>query len=191
MDAELTTSTLTVTVPSWPSTHGGLGVGLQSTTEIQVLDEIDKPSRPPPPPKKGKKVRGPALVDTTWTNHEEEENWGANTPGELELVEASVLAALGGERQRFAGIDGEVHHIKLNEEYAPLKSYTSIGAKAVGDEGVARRKDRYALGLGVYLLVTHEQLRRRRESGEPIDDDVVIDNCRAAAQGVLAILPRF
>ena len=190
MDADLTTATISVRVPSWPSAHGGLRSGLEATTEIQIVDETDAPPPPSPPPQ-GKKVRGPALVDTTWTNHEEEATWEANTPGEIELVEASVLAALGGERQRFAGIDGDVNHIKLNEEYAPLKAYTSAGAKSVGDEGVAQRKDRYALGLGVYLLITHEQLRRKLKSGEPIDDDVVADNCRAAAQGVLAVLPRF
>ena len=191
MDADLTKATITVRVPSWPSTHGGLGPGLQTTTEIQIVDETDTPAPPSPPPKRGKKKRGPALVDTTWTNHEEETTWAANTPGEIELVEASVLAALGGERQRFAGIDGDVYHIKLNEEYAPLKAYASAGAKSVGDEGVARRKDRYALGLGVYLLVAHGQLRRKRKSGESIDDDAVADNCRAAAQGVLAVLPDF
>ena len=191
MDADLSTATITVRVPSWPSARGGLGIGLQTTTEIQIVDETDIPTRPSPPPNKQKKVRGPALVDTTWTNHEEEETWDANTPGEIELVEASVLAALGGERKRFDGIDGDVHHIKLNEEYAPLKAYASAGAKSVGDEGVARRKERYALGLGVYLLITDQQLQRKRESGEAIDDDAVADNCRAAAQGVLAVLPDF
>ena len=191
VDADLSTATITVRVPGWPSAHGGLGIGLQTTTEVQIVDEADTPSPPSPPPKKGKKVKGPALVDTTWTNHEEEETWDANTPGEIELVEASVLAALGGERRRFDGIDGDVHHIKLNEEFAPLKAYTAAGTKSVGDEGVARRKDRYALGLGVYLLITDQQLRRRREAGEPIDDDSVADNCRAAAQGVLAVLPDF
>lgn len=191
MDADLTTAKITVRVPRWPSVHGGLGIGLQTTTEIQVVDETDTPTPPTPSPNKRKKVRGPALVDTTWTTHEEEETWDANTPGEIEVVDASVLAALGGERQRFDGIDGDVRHIKLNEEYAPLKAYTSEGAKSVGDEGVARRKERYALGLGVYLLITHRQLDQQRKSGEPIDDTAVADNCRAAAQGVLAVLPDF
>lgn len=191
MDADLTTATITVSVPSWPSTHGGLGPGLQTTTEIHIVDETDRPVPPSPSPKKKDRVREAALVDTTWTNHEEEATWGANTPGEIELVEASVLAEFGGERERFAGISGKVHHIKLNEEYAPLKAYASAGAKSVGDEGVARRKERYALGLGVYLLVTYQQLRGKRKSGEPIDDNVIADNCRAAAQGVLAVLPDF
>lgn len=191
IDAELTTATITVSVPSWPSTHGGLGPGLQTTTEIQIVHETDPPAPPSGPPTKRRKVSAPALVDTTWTNHDEEQDWGANTPGEIEVVEASVLAALGGERGRFAGVDGEVHHIKLNEEYAPLKAYASAGAKSVGDEGVARRKDRYALGLGVYLLIRHQQLRRRRKSGDPTDDDALADTCQAAAQGVLAVLPDF
>ena len=190
MDADLTTATVTVEVPSWPSTHGGLSAGLAATTTIQIVDETEPPP-PPPAPKDRRKVKGPALVDTTWTNHENEPTWEANIPGEIETVDASVLAALGGERERFAEINGDVHHIKLNEEFAPLKAYASSIAKSVGDEGVARRKDRYALGLGVYLLLSEEQVRRKRESGEPIDEPSVAANCRAAAQGVLAVLPDF
>lgn len=192
MDADLTSATVSVEIPSWPSPHGGLRAGLATTTEIKIVDESDPPKPPaPPPPKDKKKVRGPALVDTTWTSHEKEVAWEANTAGEIELVDAEVLAALGGERERFAGIEGDVHHIKLNEEFAPLKAYTSSIAKSVGDEGVARRKDRYALGLGVYLLLTEEGARRKRESGELIDEASHVASCRAAAQGVLAVLPDF
>ena len=192
MDADLIAAEVTVTIPSWPSPHGGLTTGLATTTAIQVIDEADPPQPPPSPtPRDKRRVKGPALVDTIWTNHEKEPTWEANTPGEIEIVDASVLAALGGERERFAGIEGDVHHIKLNEEFAPLKVYVSSIAHSVGDQGVARRKDRYALGLGVYLLLAKEQVRRKRESGEAVDEASVASSCRAAAQGVLAVLPDF
>lgn len=193
MDADLVAATVTVEIPSWPSSHGGLRAGLAATTAIQIVDESE-PSKPrPSSAQKGKKkeAKGPALVDTTWTNHDNELTWAANTPGEVEIVSASVLAALGGERARFARSHGDVHHIKLNEEFAPLKAYTSSIARSVGDEGVARRKDRYALGLGVYLLLAEEHVRRKRESGEAVDEASIATNCRAAAHGVLAVLPDF
>lgn len=97
MDADLVAATVTVEIPSWPSSHGGLRAGLAATTEIQIVDESEPPQpRPSSVPKgKKKKVKGPALVDTTWTSHDSEPTWGANTPGEVEIVAASVLAALG------------------------------------------------------------------------------------------------
>ena len=190
-DADLGTATLTVRVESWPSMHGGLKEALETETSIEIVDEKGPPEPRPPDPPNGRRVSGPAPIHTTWTTHEEEPTWKANTPGELEMVGASVLAELGGECERFSVLDGDVHHIKLNGEFAPLKAYTSSRARSVGNEGVARARDRYALGLGVYMLLAHEQQRLERESGHPVDEDAVAANCRAAAQGVLAVLPDF
>ena len=64
-------------------------------------------------------------------------------------------------------------------------------AQSIGDDGVARLKDRYALGLGVYMVVANERHGRFGESGEPPNEELVAASLQAAAQGVLAMLPEF
>jgi len=128
---------------------------------------------------------------TIWTTHEDESAWGANTPGEAELVPASTLAELDDDYRRYATATGDGLLLKLNEEFAPLKAYTSMRAERIGDEGVRRVKDRYALGLGVFLVVTGEQERRSGESDRLANEEFVAASRRAAAHAVLAMLPEF
>ena len=109
----------------------------------------------------------------------------------MELVPALALAELGDDYKRFASADGDGLLIKLNEEFAPLKTYTSMRARKIGDDGVGRIKDRYALGLGVYMVIADGQQRRLRKSGHPPNEDLVATSRRAAAQAVLAMLPEF
>ena len=130
-------------------------------------------------------------IATIWTTHEDEANWGANTPGEAELVPASTLAELGDGYERFAGADVDGLLLKLNEDFTPLKAYTAMRARSIGDEGVRRIKNRYALGLGVYMVVADAQLRRASQSGPLPSDDLIAATRRAAAQAVLAMLPEF
>ena len=128
---------------------------------------------------------------TIWTTHEDEPEWTANTPGDVDLVPASTLAGFGDGYERFASADGDGLLIQLNEEFAPLKTYTSMRARKIGDDGVGRIKDRYALGLGVYMVIAHGQQQLSRTSGHPPDEDLVAASHRAAAQAVLAMLPEF
>ena len=64
-------------------------------------------------------------------------------------------------------------------------------AQKIGDEGIRRIKDRYALGLGVYMVVSDEQQRRSGDSRQPLNEDLVAASRRAAAHAVLAMLPEF
>ena len=171
--------------------QGGLHVPLEATTQIEIVDEDDGGKPQPPKPPRDRRKPAPAPIATVWMSHESEEAWEANTPGDVERVPISTFAEVGDEYKDFADAEGDGLLIKLNEEFAPLKSYVSMRAQSIGDEGVARLKDRYALGLGVYMVVADERHRRLGESGEPPDEELVGASLQAAAQGVLAMLPEF
>ena len=190
-DAELTTAVLALRVEQWLSIQGGLRGALEVETSIEIVDEDDRPEPPAPKPKNGRQAGGTMPIATMWTTHEDEPDWGANTPGEAELVQASTFAELGNDYRRFAKVDRDGVLLKLNEDFSPLKAYTSMRARKIGDEGVRRIKDRYALGLGVYMVVVNEQQRRAGESGDPPNEDLVAGARRAAAQAILAMLPEF
>ena len=189
-DAELTTAVLTLRVGPWLSVQGGLREVLEAETSIEIVDEDELP-KPPPRPEDPRQTGGTMPLATIWTTHEDESEWGANTPGEAELVPASTFAELDDDYQRYATATGDGLLLKLNEEFTPLKAYTSMRAEKTGDEGVRRLKDRYALGLGVFLVVTGEHERRSGESGQLANAEFVAASRRAAAQAVLAMLPEF
>lgn len=190
-DAELTTAVLTLRVEPWLSVQGGLREALEAGTSIEIVDEDERPKPPPPEPENGRRTSGATPLATIWTTHEDESEWAANTPGEVEQVPASTFAELGNEYKRYARAAGDGLLLKLNEEFTPLKAYTSMRAQSIGDDGVRRLKDRYALGFGVYMVVTDEQQRRYGDSGQLPNEEFVAASRRAAAQAVLAMLPEF
>ena len=190
-DAELTTATVTIRVEPWLSIQGGLRQALDAETSIEIVDENDRPEPPAPEPEPGRRAAATMPIATMWTTHEDEPDWGVNTPGEMELVKASTFAELGDGYQRFGKHAGDGLLLKLNEEFTPLKAYTTMRAKKLGDDGVRRLKDRYALGLGVYMVVAHEQQRSSSGSGDPPNENLATAARRAAAQAILAMLPEF
>ena len=190
-DADLTTAVLTLRVEPWLSTQGGLRKALETETDFEIVEEDDRPKPPTPEPENGPKVSRAMSIATVWTTHENEPDWGANIPGEAELVQASTFVELGDDYKRYANIDEDGLLLKLNEEFAPLKAYTSMRARDVGDEGVRRLKNRYALGFGVYLVVADKHQRHASESGQPPNEESGTISRRAAAQAVLAMLPEF
>lgn len=190
-DAELMTATLTIRIEPWVSGQGHLHDALQHEASLEIADEDDRPEPPAPKPDNGRRVRGTMPIATLWTSHEEEAEWGANTPGEAELVPASTFAALGNGYERFAGAEVDGLLLKLNEDFTPLKAYSSMRARSVGDQAVRQLKNRYALGFGVYMVVADAHQRRANQAGEPPDGDLIDASRRAAAQAVLAMLPEF
>ena len=190
-DADLTTAVLTLRVEPWLSTQGGLREALEAETSLEIVDEHDRPKPPAAEPENGRRASRAMPIATVWTTHEEEPDWGANTPGEAELVHASTFVELGDDYKRYANIDEDGLLLKLNEEFTPLKAYTSMRARAIGDEGVRKLKDRYALGLGVYMVVADKHQRHASESGHAPNEESLTSSRRAAAQAVLAMLPEF
>ena len=190
-DAELTTATVTLCLEKWLSLQGGLREALETETRIEIIDEDDRPKPRPPRSENGRQTTEPTPIATMWTTHEDESEWGANTPGEVEMVRASTFVELGDDYKHFATIDGDGLLIKLNEEFTPSRHIPQYEHDRSVTRGVARIKDRYALGLGVYMVVAQQQERRVRDTGHLPNESLLAASCRAAAQGVLAMLPEF
>lgn len=191
VDADLATAVLTLRVEPWLSAQGGLREALEAETRFEIVDEDDRPKPPTAEPENGRRASRAMPIATVWTTHENEPDWGANTPGEAELVQASTFVELGDDYKRYANIDEDGLLLKLNEEFTPLKAYTSMRARDIGDEGVRRLKNRYALGLGVYMVVADKHQRHASGSGHAPNEQSATSSRRAAAQAVLAMLPEF
>ena len=111
------------------------------------------------------------------------------TVGEVHQIDAHELSTMHDDYGDLKGVHGTLPVVKLNEEFAPLKQYVSTRARHVGDEGVARNKERYAAGVGVQMMLVDQELSRRRSRGDDISDDLVEALRQHAARGVLMMLP--
>jgi hypothetical protein len=190
-DAELSESNLTIEVPAWVGRSGGRRGPLEFTSRFRVTDgAAADPGRKEPSSTREVSV-AEDRVALVWTSHENEEDWTSQTVGDLERVDADTLAQAAPDYASLAGRSFEVSVIKLNEEFGPLKSYAALRAQQVGDEGVARAKDRYAVGVGVEMLVLDEHARGMARSGHAVDDGWVNAARAAAARGVLAVMPDY
>lgn len=189
-DAELVSAELRIRIEGWLSVNGGLHDALEASTTFMVVDVDDlSSSRPTTGLPSGREERAPVAL--LWTTHDSEPLWDAMSVGEVEHIPAESLGELGGDYAHFATRSGDVSLVKLNEEFAPLKAYATLRARSVGDEGVARAKDRYGLGVAVEMLLTDSEVMNRRSSGQWIDDSFVSATTVAAARGVLAVLPDY
>jgi hypothetical protein len=189
-DAEVVPATLTVTVNDWLSKQGGLRSALTHRCELQVVDPQEAAQAARQTPTQGG-PGDPARVAVLWSSHVNEADWSPTTVGDIDSIEADDLSHL---HEGFVDLRGkhfEVPVLKLNEEFSPLKQYASVRARTVADEGVARAKDRYALGVGVQMFLLDEEVRHRRTNGEEVSDDLIARMREIAARGVLAVLPDF
>ncbi len=111
------------------------------------------------------------------------------TVGEIHQINANDISMMHSDYADLRGIHGDLPVLKLNEEFVPLKQYVAARVRSVGDEGVARNKERYAVGVGVQMMLIDEEVRRRRSRGDDIPDDLVDAMFQHAARGVLMMLP--
>jgi hypothetical protein len=79
----------------------------------------------------------------------------------------------------------------LNRTYSPLKSYVQARAAELTDEGKEQARERYAVGVGVALLVLDAQRRKDETVKKPTDDNAERVATQAAARGVLSVLPEY
>jgi hypothetical protein len=189
-DADLVTADLNVIIAGWLTNTGGLQEPLQASTTFTVVDVADLPaSTPAPGPSSSREEHTPVVL--VWSSHGEEPPWDALTVGEVDTVPAESLTDLDAEYLQLSRRAGDVSLVRLNEEFAPLKAYATLRARSVGDEGVARAKERYALGVAVEMLLVDREVTTRRNAGHPVDDSLIKATTVAAARGVLAVLPDY
>lgn len=189
-DAELADADLAVELLAWTGQAGGRRGPLRFACPFRVSDAVVG-SEGPRVASGSASPAGSDQVAVVWTSHEAEEGWTSLTVGEVETIDADSLAQVAPDYSSLAGRHFEVAVVKLNEEFAPLKAYAGLRAHDVGDEGVARAKDRYAVGVGVDMLLLDEQAQVLSAQGHPIDDEWIRAARGAAARAVLAVMPDY
>lgn len=194
-DDFLGTYTLSAYIPEWSKASGGLGDPFTCTTELEVVSEII----PRPTGKTGagekdgdKGASEGGLVALVWTDEQKHGgDWNPTTVGEIELVEAKTLATQHKEYESLAKIDLQVPTIVLNTTYIHLKSYISARASDLSDAWRDQTRDRYAVGVGVALMLQHEQRTRAEKADEFISDATFHSMADSAARAVLAVMPAY
>jgi hypothetical protein len=192
-DVEPCETRLVASMRDWVKAAGGVGADHVWTTELVVLAE--RPERKPTEPK------GPAtqpddgpLVALLWP--EDIEGWHPAVPGHVDDYSAEVLAQRSEEYAEFAKLgDRDIPTILLNREYAPLKRYLAARLFAekrdISPNWVDHTRDRYAVGVGLGLLLHQQDLERRRKSGEQVSERAELAERQAIARTALAMMPEY
>ena len=169
-NADLGTYKLNAEIPAWSKTSGGLGPRFEWTTKIELVEEI-KPKPPGPKSGSGNGKNGPGdggLVALVWKSEADDgvDEWSAATVGEIEMVSGKDLADKRHEYKELAKVDAEIPTIVLNRTYSPLKAYVQARAAELTDEGKEQARERYAVGVGVALLVLDQEARKAEKAGQ-------------------------
>jgi len=87
--------------------------------------------------------------------------------------------------------DAPVLTIYLNEDYAPLKRYLGVRQRDLVRSASSPAYERYAVDVGVAMLVLHQERESRVKKGETVDESFLEIARQGAAQGAVSILPQF
>jgi len=194
-NADIGTYKLNAEIPEWAKTSGGLGPRFEWTTKIEIVEEA-KPKTPGGGSGKAAGKHGPGeggLVALVWKSDADPEmdEWTAATVGEIEMVSGSELATQRDEYKDLAKIDAQIPTIILNRTYSPLKAYVQARAAELTDEGKEQARERYAVGVGVALLILDQQVRKAEKAGKLPDDAALTAGRQAAARAVLSVMPDY
>ncbi len=181
---------LEASVTDWSRAGGGLGMDLRFPTKLHIVDEVVRTGTGGSQNGSGGTEQG-GLVGVVWSTKEDQSGWHNGVPGHVDLVPAATLA----ERPEYSDLkalgDLEVPTIFLNEDYGPLKQYVGARARDMNQRTVDNVRHRYAVGLGLGLLYLDQQFAKRRDKGEQISDEVVLDAGQAIARSVLSTMPAY
>ena len=195
-NADLGNYKLEVELDDWSKASGGLGPRFEWTTKIEVVKEDEvKPSGRQRGGGTGSGKSGSdegGLVALIWKSETEDGvDWTSTTVGEIEMVSGTDLAEIRPEYKDLAKVDTEIPTIVLNRTYSPLKSYIQARAVELTDESKERARERYAVGVGVALLILDQDARKADQAGKPLDEATLHSGQRAAARAVLSVLPAY
>ncbi len=194
-DADRGTYSITAVVPEWSKTSGGLGPQFEWSTPLEIVQEL-KPNAAPAGSGNSAGKRGASeggLVALVWRSDEEPEmdEWTSTTVGQIEMVTGKDLAEKQREYKDLASIDTEIPTIVLNRTYSPLKAYVQARAAELTDEGKELARDRYAVGVGVALLLLEQEISKAKKAGNSPDEAALDAGRQAAARAVLSVLPDY
>ena len=181
---------LTAVIDGWQRHAGGFGGHLEWHSVLEIAESSENPERQPRPPA-GQKAEEGADVVLIWDDCDHD-GWNPNVPGSVDEVPAKDFA-MKPEYEGLAALgDTLIPTIYLNEDYAPLRRYIAGRSKDLSsDAGPERAKNRYAVGIGVGLMMLDQETRKLIKAGTPVDEQVLLASKRAAAQAALSVLPAF
>jgi hypothetical protein len=190
-EAELGEFTITAGIYSWDKASGGIGEDFEWTTKLVVVDELPAPKPAEPRAKnKDQTSQGPQVA-LLW-RHGEQIELLPKQPGKVEELPAQEIAAAKAEYTELAKLgDAPVLTILLNQDYTPLKKYMQRRQAGLSKIGEGHATNRYAIDVGVALLVLHHETEERSKRGNALDEELLEVARSAAAQGALSILPHF
>jgi len=187
-EVQLGDFTLSAGVYEWERVSGGLGPDLEWETRFEVVAEAKKPT---PMQRNGKSktksTDGPQVA-LLWRSGDEI-GLTPVMPGKIEEVAARLVAAEPEYAELAKLGEAPVLTIYLNQDYAPLKRYLGVRERELVAETPAA--DRYAVDVGVAMLVLHHAREARVKKGERVDEAMLETARHAAAQGAVSILPQF
>ena len=189
---------LRVDLTDWFRVGGGLGDPLTFTTKLELVDALPGTGTGTGKPTgagagtSGAGTGGSVAVIWTDPGQTGQEHWHRTTVGEVLLTRAADLAATRPDYADLASLgELQIPVVMLNEEYPPFKTYLSGRSKQLTQ--LDRPREEYALGVGVNLLLLHEEQTRREQDDQlqNLDDELLHAAHDAAARAVLAVMPSF
>ena len=183
---------LTASVVGWSKSSGGVGADLIWDTALKITAPVSTEGRKQT--RRNSTDEQPTndgdLVALIWKNGEEFEDWHAGVPGHVEPVEASILAEDDDYKDLAALGDTRVPTIFLNRDYSALKRYESARAHELTERGLDDARDRYAVGVGLGLLLLDRDLEAK-DGAVVVSREVELAAKQAAAQATLVMMPQY
>lgn len=181
---------LKASIDSWQRLAGGVGGRLEWLTELEIVEQHERGDTPRRSSRREGADEGSDVV-LIWDDCTHD-GWNPSVPGGVEEVPAKDIAAREEYKALAALGDTPVPTIYLNEEYAPLRRYVAGRQKDLAsDAGPERARNRYAVGVGVGLMLLDQEAKKLAKAGTPIPEEALVVSKRAAAQAALSVLPEF
>ena len=182
-----------VRVADWMRSSGGIGRTLKWTTQLMVEEEAETHGGSGSGRDTGSRAATQGgNVGVIWTDPESEETWDKNTVGDVQPVPASVLAAKRPEYGELSRLgDTPVPTLMLNKEYTILKHYLGARARDMSDAGMQAKRDQYAVGVGVGLLLLDQDARVKAAREGELGDSWLAAAQQAIARSVLSMMPAY
>jgi hypothetical protein len=190
-EAQLGEFTMTAGIYGWERASGGIGQDHEWTTALAVVDELRLPEPREPTAKNKNETAEGSQVALLWRPGERIE-LVPKQPGKVEELPAREVAQSNPEYRELAKLgDARVLTILLNEDYSPFKKYLQRRQAGLSKIGLGQASNRYAIDVGVALLVLHHEAEQRSKRGQALDEELLDVAGSAAAQGAISILPHF
>lgn len=78
----------------------------------------------------------------------------------------------------------------MNEDFHPFRDYLDARVRDLKEEGANRERDRYAVGVGLGLLLFSRDLKAEA-GGTVLSEKQLLTARQAAARSVLVVMPEY